>query len=100
LSVIVAGSFRVPAERFGDLQPHLEAVIAASRAEDGCIAYSYARDVGDPELFRVFEQWRHPAALDAHFKAPHMLEWQRVRAQHGFHDRRIRSYAIADEREI
>ena len=100
MSVVVAGTFRVPADRFEDLRPHLEAVIAATRAEEGCITYSYARDVGDPELIRVFEQWRDQAALDTHFKAPHMLAWQKVRAENGFHDRRIRAYEVAAEREI
>jgi len=100
LSVVVAGTFRVPPENFAALRPHLEAVIAATRAEDGCLTYSYARDVEDPGLVRVFEQWRDQAALDAHFQAPHMLTWQKVRVEHGFHDRRIRSYAVAEEREV
>lgn len=100
MSIVVAGTFRVPADRFDGLRPHLEAVIAATRKEDGCFVYSYARDVEDPELIRVFEQWRNQAALDAHFQAPHMLAWQRVRAEHGFHDRRIRSYAVANEHEV
>lgn len=100
MSVVVAGTFRVSADRFEDLRPHLEAVIVATRAEVGCLAYSYARDVEDPELVRVFERWRDQAALDAHFQTPHMLAWRRVRAEHGFHERRIRSYDIASEREI
>jgi hypothetical protein len=29
-----------------------------------------------------------------------MLAWRRVRAEHVFHERRIRSYDIASEREI
>jgi quinol monooxygenase YgiN len=100
VSVIVAGTFRVPPERFDDLWPHLQAVIAATRQEDGCLIYSYARDVGDPELIRLFEHWRDQASLHAHFKAAHMLAWQKVRAEHGFHDRRIKSYDVVAERAI
>lgn len=100
MSVVVAGSFRIPAETFDALRPHLQAVIAETRKEDGCLAYSYAVDVADPELIRVFEQWRDQACLDAHFTTPHMLAWQAVRAQHGFHDRQISSYDVGDFRQI
>jgi quinol monooxygenase YgiN len=100
VSVIVAGTFRVPAERFAGIRPHLEAVIAATREEEGCLAYSYAVDVADPELIRVFEQWRDQACLDAHFQAPHMLAWQKARTEHGFHDRQISSHDVAASRAI
>ena len=43
-------------------------VVAASRAEDGCIDYAYAEDMLDPGLIRVIEAWRDQAALDRHFK--------------------------------
>ena len=95
MSVIVAGTFRVPAEQLAGIQPHLEAVIAATRQEDGCLVYSYAVDVEDPGLIRVFEHWRDQTSLEAHFKSPHMIAWQQVRVQHGFHDRRIWSHDVS-----
>ena len=100
MSVVVAGTFRIPPEKLGDLRPHLEAVIAATRAEDGCLIYSYAVDVQDPGLIRVFEHWRDHAALDAHFQTPHMTAWKEVRAPLGFHDRAISVYEVGTVREI
>jgi quinol monooxygenase YgiN len=100
LSVIVAGTFRIPAGNLAALQPHLEAVIAATRAEDGCLAYCYATDVEAPGLIRVFEQWRDQAALDAHFQTAHMAAWRKAREALGFHDRRLTAYQVAGEREI
>jgi quinol monooxygenase YgiN len=100
VSVVVAGTFRIPPENFADLRPHLEAVVAATRAEDGCLVYSYAVDVADAGLIRVFEHWRDQAALDAHFQTPHMKAWQAVRMQHGFHDRAISVYDVESVREI
>jgi quinol monooxygenase YgiN len=82
------------------MKPHLEAVVAATRKEAGCLVYAYAIDVEDPGLIRVFEQWRDQACLDAHFQTDHMRAWQTVRAAHGFHDRRIKVFEIAGEREI
>ena len=100
MSVIVAGTFRIPPENLAGLRPHLETVIAETRKEDGCLTYSYGVDVEDPGLIRVFEQWRDQAALDAHFRAPHMLAWQALRVEHGFHDRQIWTFDVADCRRI
>ncbi|CAN7480195.1 putative quinol monooxygenase [Phenylobacterium sp. LjRoot225] len=100
MSVIVAGTFRIPPENFAGLKPHLQTVVAETRKEDGCLTYSYARDVEDPGLIRVFEHWRDQAALDAHFQAPHMIAWQKVRVEHGFHDRQIWSHDVTDGRAI
>ena len=100
MSVVVAGTFRIPPENLGDLRPHLEAVIDATRAEDGCLTYSYAVDVGDPGLIRVFEHWRDPAALDAHFQTPHMTAWKEARLELGFNDRAISVYDVGSVRGI
>lgn len=70
----------------------MAAVIEASRAEPGCHAYSYAEDVIEPGLFRVYEEWDDRAALEAHFALPHMREWQHAREQLGFHDRVVTAF--------
>jgi quinol monooxygenase YgiN len=100
LSLIVAGTFRIPPENLAGLKPHLETVIVETRKEDGCLVYSYGQDVEDPGLIRVFELWRDQAALDAHFKAPHMIAWQAVRAEHGFHDRQLSTYDVSASQQI
>jgi quinol monooxygenase YgiN len=100
VNVIVAGTFRIPAENLHALKPHLEAVIAATRREDGCLVYSYGVDVDDPGLIRVFEHWRDQACLETHFKTGHMEAWRSAREALGFHDRRLSVYQVADQREI
>jgi len=100
VSLIVAGTFRVPAENLEALSPHMVAIVAASRAEDGCLAYAYGRDLQDPGLIHVIEQWRDQASLDAHFATPHMAAWRQAREPLGFHDRNLRRYEVASEREL
>ena len=58
MSLIVAGTIRVPPANLDAFRPHMLAMMAATRAEDGCMAYSYAEDVAEPGLIRVFEAWR------------------------------------------
>jgi quinol monooxygenase YgiN len=97
VSVIVAGTVRVPPANIGRFAPHMEKMLAASRAEDGCIAYSYAVDVEDPGLIRVFEEWRDEAALQAHFRTPHLAEWRSAWPDFGVADRQLFLY-VADEK--
>lgn len=53
-----------------------EAMVTASRAEEGCLGYSYAIDVLDPTKFYAIEKWVDQAALDYHFATPHMAAFQ------------------------
>jgi quinol monooxygenase YgiN len=100
MTVIVAGTVRVPHENIEALRPEMLKVLTATRAEDGCIDYAYAEDVADPGLIRVFEVWRDQAALDAHFKTPHMAVWRAAWPSFGVSDRRLLVYEIASERPI
>jgi len=98
--IIIAGTVRVPPRNLEALRPHQDAMLAASRAEDGCITYSYAVDVQDHGLIRVFEVWRDQAAVDAHFKAPHMTAWRAANAELGVFERRLSLYEVASERAL
>ena len=100
MSVIIAGTVRVPPQNLAALKPHMLAMLAASRAEDGCLTYSYAVDVQDPGLIRVFEAWRDQAAIDAHFAAPHMATWRAAWPGFGVSERKLFAYETASERPL
>ncbi len=100
MTILIAGTVRVPPENVEAFRPHMEAMLTASRAEDGCLAYSYAVDVQDPGLIRVFEAWRDQAAIDAHFQMPHMADWRAAWPQFGVSDRRLSLYEVASERAL
>jgi quinol monooxygenase YgiN len=100
VTLIIAGTVRVPPENLERFRPHMQAMLAASRAEDGCQEYSYAVDVAEPGLVRVFEAWRDQAALDAHFNTPHMATWRSHWPEFGVSDRRLFAYETASERPL
>ena len=93
--VIVMGEFRLPAEIMATARAAMERVVAATRAEDGCIAYAYAEDVLDPGLIRVSEAWESADHLAAHLKTPHMARWAEERAGFGLTGRQITKYEVA-----
>lgn len=100
MRVAIAGTYRVPVENLERLKPHLDAVIQASRDEDGCEVYSHAYDAAEPGLIRVFEIWRDPAAFDAHGRAAHVATWRAAWPELGLTDRALVLYDLAAERPL
>lgn len=100
MTVLIGGTFRLPPEAVERFRPHMETMLAKSRAEDGCLTYSYAFDVLEPGLVRVFEAWRDQAALDAHFATAHLAAWRAAGAEHEVSDRRLRIFEVAAERPL
>jgi quinol monooxygenase YgiN len=98
--LIVAGTVRVPAEHLDAFRPHMLEMLKLSRAEDGCLDYSYAEDVAEPGLIHVFERWRDQAALDHHFTLPHMERWRAAWPSFGVSDRRLFAYEVASDRPV
>jgi quinol monooxygenase YgiN len=64
--VIVGGSFELePSDRDEFLSSRLD-MMHASRAEPGCIEYTFSADPIDPRRVVLFERWESQDALDAH----------------------------------
>jgi quinol monooxygenase YgiN len=98
--LIVAGSFRASKGVTHAVMKAMEAMATASRAEDGCETYSYARDVFDPTLIRVFEIWRDEACFQAHRRAAHLIAWRAKWVDLGLGEAALKTYQIAEEADI
>ena len=90
--IIVAGTLRVPEDRMDELMPVARATVEATREEDGCIVYSFAIDVEDGGLLRIYEEWESRTHLEAHGKQPHMAPWRAKLAEIGATERRLKVY--------
>jgi quinol monooxygenase YgiN len=95
--ILVIGSFRLPVENLAAGREAMARVIAASRAESGCLAYAYAEDLLEPGLLRVNEAWVSREALAAHFVMPHMKQWQQERTELGMSEREVVAYEVSGE---
>ncbi len=74
--LMVYGTARVAEKDVDRLREAAEAMVMASRDEDGCQEYAYGFDMFDPTLMRVVERWDDAEALKAHFATPHMATWR------------------------
>ena len=97
MSLIIAGTVRLDPGQIAALRPHAVAMMAATREEDGCVAYAFSEDLAEPGLIHVFEEWRDQAALDAHFASDHMKTWRAAGSSVGLRERRLTTYQVASQ---
>ena len=63
-------------DRVDETLEALTALIAPTRAEDGCILYELSHNNDDPTDFTFVEEWTTDAALDAHLESDHIRKLQ------------------------
>ena len=95
--IVVVGSFRFPPSIVEVLRPAMESMVIASRAEEGCIAYTYSHDIFDSGLVRVIEKWRDRAALEAHLRTVHIAEWRAQCSALAISEREVTGFEVADD---
>ncbi len=71
-AITVVAVFRARPGREDDLAATLSAMLAPTRAEDGCERYDLHRVVGDPGLFFFDEIWTTAEAHATHVRTPHV----------------------------
>ncbi len=67
----VIGILRAKPEKRDELRAVLEAFVAPTRQEEGCVDYHLHVSDTDPNLFMFYENWRSRADLDHHLTLPH-----------------------------
>jgi quinol monooxygenase YgiN len=81
--IIIAGTVDVDPEQRGEAlvagRPHME----ATRAQAGCLDYTWTADELTPGRIYVFERWESQADLQAHFEGPHYLAMRNTIASFG-----------------
>ena len=78
----------------------MRAQLTATRAEDGCEHYGYSRDVLDPDLLVISERWRDQAAIDAHFRSPHMAAFNKALGSAKVLDISVKAYENDEVRTL
>ncbi len=98
--VILAGSIRIgEGKREAALAPMRE-MVESTRGEPGCREYSFAFDVLDDHLVRIFEIFDDDAALAAHRASPHMARWRARMLELAVSGRDISEYKAQSARKV
>ncbi|HEX3511006.1 MAG TPA: putative quinol monooxygenase [Solirubrobacteraceae bacterium] len=70
--IVVVGRVRTDADKRAAMIEIGQTVARASRAEAGCIGYRLYEDTETPDDFVFVEEWQDDAALQEHFRTPHI----------------------------
>ncbi|WP_170424600.1 putative quinol monooxygenase [Ruegeria arenilitoris] len=81
--LIVTGTVEVSPDGVEKAVAAAQRMVAETVKEPGCLIYEFSQILGHSNRFRVYEEWQDQAALEAHFIAPHMAEFQAVLGEVG-----------------
>lgn len=98
--IIVAGTITLPADKIEAMRAPARTMVAATQKEAGCRVYSFAEDLTEPGLVRIFEIWESMEALQAHFTAPHMGAWRAAMATFGVSGAKVSVYEASHVRDL
>jgi quinol monooxygenase YgiN len=73
--IVVVGRVKTDADKRDEMVRIAQTVAAASRAEAGCISYGVYEDTENSDEFVFVEEWESDAALQQHFRTPHIAEF-------------------------
>lgn len=77
-----------------------DTLVAATLQEEGCISYGFWLDPHHDGRFRVFEEWKDQAALDAHFAEPHMAVFMEGLGSLGVTGTAINRYVVSESSKL
>ena len=72
--VTVVATFKAKAGMEDTARDAIEALIAPTRAESGCINYDLHQSPDDPSVFMLYENWVSQKLLDEHLAMPYLQD--------------------------
>ena len=93
--LVIAGHIRLDPSKREAAIAAAKVLMQATRKEEGCAAYVFSADFEDEGIFRIFEQLESQEALDAHFEAPHMADFQKAVPGFGIKEMSVQRYEVS-----
>lgn len=99
--IVVSGTIDLdPAKHDAAVEAMQAVASATTEQEEGNISYQFFADLGDPGRFRVFEEWKDQAAIDAHFASEHMGAFMASMGDLGVTGTDIHRYEVSDKSKL
>ena len=80
--IVVNAVIESTPEDIAALRDAIAKMETASRAESGCLDYTFSVEVRDASSIRITEKWQSLEILKAHFATPHMADFQAAMGAH------------------
>ncbi len=99
MSLVLSGTLRFPEADLAAADAALADMMQGCRAQPGCLACVYSRELAQPGLYRVFQHWQDEALFMAGHEAPHFARWRLAREALGMYDRRYVLHEVSATRD-
>ena len=73
--IVVTGFLTIDPDKRAEAEAAIATLVPLTEAEDGCVQYRYAADLGDPNRINIVEQWESEEAMTSHMGAPHFADF-------------------------
>ncbi|MEZ5425504.1 MAG: putative quinol monooxygenase [Pyrinomonadaceae bacterium] len=73
--IVLIARLKVKEDKIEETKNAALAIVADSRAEEGCINYDIHQSIEDETVFFWHETWKNKAAIDEHFEMPFFKEF-------------------------
>lgn len=70
-------------------------IIPATRVEAGCMLYGISRDLENPNVFWISEEWDSEQALQDHLQSPHVTQFLAIVATLQMLSLDVRKYQVS-----
>ncbi len=93
--LVIAGTIRIDPSKREEAATAAIEMMKETHKEEGNLAYAFSADLEDEGRIHIFEKWESQEALDFHFKAPHMADFQATIGTLGVKEMNLEKYEIA-----
>lgn len=100
LPLLIVATVKIKPEQREAFIKAATACAEATRKEPGCVSYRLYEDPTEKGSFLYFEEWKDQAAIDEHFKAPHLATFFGTVQSMFASPPTIHRYSLADRKKL
>lgn len=95
--LVIAGTITIDPAKLEEAKKAATIMMAETHKEPGNIQYVFSGSFSDDGVVHIFEEWESQDALDFHFKAPHMAEFQKKMGGFGIKGMSVLKYEVSSK---
>lgn len=95
-AIVIIGRLGIAEGDLAEFVGSLPALIEHATDEPGCVHYAFGRDITDPSVFHISEEWASQAALDEHVRSSGYRDWAAALRRMDVLERSVTIYSVAD----
>lgn len=98
--LVVSGTITVSEETLDAALAAIATLVAETVKEDGCGTYGFYQTPGQPNVFRVVEEWESLDHMNAHMASEHFLTFMGLAGEIGITGAELHQYEIAEKSRL